>query len=95
MTGYILKKNRIFVNENIYNKLPFITIRSLLIGMEPYFLRVNSGNEWSCFSILDVGQIAWMKQICGDEENQNSLLVNNCPDMSPFEDLGDIHPSNI
>jgi hypothetical protein len=90
MIGYILKVNRILVNEYIYKKLLFITIKSLLIGIELYSLRVNSGDEWSCFSILDVGQIAWMKQICGNEENRNSFLVNNCPDMFPFEGLGNI-----
>jgi hypothetical protein len=31
-----------------------------------------------------------MKQICGEEENRNLFLVNDCPDMLPFVGLGNI-----
>ena len=33
------------VNENIYKKLLFITIKSLLLGIKRYSLGVDSGDE--------------------------------------------------
>jgi hypothetical protein len=49
------KKIRTLVNEYIYKILPFITIKSLLIGTEINFLRVHSGGEEGYHSILNSG----------------------------------------